>query len=495
MSSTQASEMSQANTQAPKSQPWHLDALLSSLFISGSALILAIEDPVNVVFEPRPLETIAAVIFGVALLAWANLRRNVWLLFAGAGVLLLTIGLGISTQPTQLNATLSSVWPVRIAMILLVASAWAFLLQLPGWARRGLLGFVAPTIPILLLLGGPSAIAGMFGGPIPPSASKHFSPYWLALNSQGTLYASDLDGGLIWVFDSSGNSQGTLRPGLAPAVGTPGPGIIPGGFETELKLPGFANATPTVVRSGNGTLPRSAIPNFDFCGIATDPQDNLYMIDFFDPEGYKLLRFDHAGNITARWKTPTDYQPTNDCIEADAAHIYLNSINNRMYVLDHNGNTLKQIPLPFQAFGISTTNLPDGKSSKTMMAVSGNVLGQIDLEAGTVVTSTLTAHNGALQVPLLSTQGNEVLLADHQQLQVVRVDASNGKVLGTIGERGSWPGQFGEVGGLAKDRSGRIYVADSRNRVIQIFGSGGKLAAVWWGQSLSEETEFENEER
>lgn len=469
-------------------QAWHIEPVMSSLFVAGAAIIMAVQNPINLAYQPRLIETLALVAAGVALLVWAILRHSHLLLLVGGGVLLFATAMGIATQPTQLNATVAAVWPLRVGLVLLITAAWVFLLQPPQWARRATLAFLLPTLAILLLLGGTATASSIFGTTARPRPSIHAIPYWLTIDTKGTLYASDLDGGVVWIFNSLGWPRGLLRPGLSPALPTPGPGTMPSGYESELGQTGMGlMITPTVAITSGGPPVRNALPHFDFCGMATDPQDNLYLIDFFDPAGYTILRFNREGNITARWQTPKDYQPTNDCLEADADHIYLNSVHGRVYVLNHQGEMLRQIPLPSQAFGISAPKRPSPGGPRLMATTHGR-LWNIDVDTGAVITTTLTGEMSQMQIPFLLTSNNEALLTNHQEAKVVRLNASTGEVLGTIGGRGIWPGQFGEVGGLAEDYQGRIYVSDTGNRVIQRFDRDWKLNAVWWVDMLPGQT-------
>lgn len=64
---------------------------------------------------------------------------------------------------------------------------------------------------------------------------------------------------------------------------------------------------------------------------------------------------------------------------------------------------------------------------------------------------------------------------------VVRVRAAEGfrlKPLELIGERGSQPGQFQSPMGLAVDREGNLYVADSYNHRVQKFSRDGEVSVL-----------------
>jgi hypothetical protein len=84
------------------------------------------------------------------------------------------------------------------------------------------------------------------------------------------------------------------------------------------------------------------------------------------------------------------------------------------------------------------------------------------------------------QVPMLLTSKGEVLLTNRQSLQVGRFNPDTGELLGTWGGSGSMPGLFGDIGSLAEDSQGRIYVSDPVNGVIHRVETNGTVTAVLW---------------
>lgn len=476
-----------------------LDFLLSSVFLVAASFILAFENPVNVEFQPRLVETLGVCLAGTALLVWANLRRSLLALLLAAAILLVTVGAGTMSQPAQVNLPVVAIWPMRIAIVVLVGFAWAFLLQPPPWFRRGLIAFALPTAAFLLFFIVPPAWSQAFKLNNYRPINNKFAPYWLAINGHGGLYVTDLDGVYVWAFDSSGTPQGTLNAAKAPPVPTPGPGIIPSGLQTELTGGTFqlGRGTPTPIFPGTGTIPRGAIPNFDFCGMATDPSGNLYLIDLFDPTGYKLLRFDEEGNITARWEAPAKFQPTNGCIAADSQYIYLSSVegskDGTVHILDHAGKEVRQVGLPFLPLAISANDkVPGSKAGEKVVVVIGpGMLQRLDVNADSATLTPLKAAPNELQVPILLLSNGEVLLSDHQNLKAARFDPVNGTITGILGKPGTMPGELGDVGGLAEDAKGNIFMSDPVHRVIQKFSPDGRVSAVWWAQTLNGEVEQE----
>jgi hypothetical protein len=490
MSVVEASANLQAGDAPPKpSEADEHDLWLPSLYVSAAATILAFITPVHIQFQPRLVESVVAAGLVVLIVLIATLRRNMPLLFAGVGALFLIAGAGVVTQPSVLTVPVVAIWPLRMSLVLLIALPWAFLMRPPQLLRRALVAIVVPSFLAILLWGGPATGAILLGWRV-PLPQRSFSPFWIAAGGGGTVYATDARGGLVWVFDESGNPKGTIRPSNAPAVLTPGPGIIPVGIEEEINLSGMGLVPTPTPRSAIGTLgfPPSY---FEFCGIAADLMDNLYAVDIVDPGGYKLLRFDHDGMITARWTVPEGYEPSNNCLAADRDHVYLSDRTGKIYVLDYNGREQKTLDLRTMPLAISA--IGDDK----LTVITPNLLTHFTVSSGAVITVSLPAPQDKLQTPMLVRRNGETLVTNHETREIVRINGTTGKVLGIIGGPGFLPGQFGDIGGLAEDGQGRLYVTDYQHRVIQRFTPDDRIDAVWWATLTTgepgetEEGEFE----
>jgi DNA-binding beta-propeller fold protein YncE len=470
MSLNRIADIPQAPTSIQEESDEQSDFIVPSLFISAAAVILGFIDPIYLHFGQQTALTVGITVLGLALLWPGAILRRGAIMYAGVAVLLGAIAFEAITQPTQLSVPLVAVWPLRILLVLLVAFAWAFLMRPPRWLSRALIACAVPTILVLVVWGGPATGATLFGWNfyIPVT---NFTPYWLAIDSHDTLYATDASGDLIWVFDSTGAPQGTIRASRAPAVGTPGPGILPNGLVEEMNLSNASLAPSPTPVGGPAQLV------FDFCGIAVDPQDNLYTVDTIDKTGPKILRFDKDGMITQRIAIPAGYGPTKGCIAVDANHIYLASRYGKVYVMDHSGKVEQEVDLAYQPLGIAV-------SGKGELLITGpNILNKVEIGTGQVLTTTLPAPEGQLQIPyqaIAVEKSGDVLVSDWGSNTVVRVDPSTDKVVTTIGSQGFWPGQFKAMGGVAVDQEGRIYVSDWQHRVIERFTPDGKIDSVLW---------------
>lgn len=488
MSSASARELPRERAAQPVARTHQIDPLLSSLFLGAASLILALQNPIYLEFRPRPVETLVLCSLGIVLLVTANIVRSIPLLVAGSVTSLLVVAAGTMSQPVSLIVPLFSVWPLRLGVILLVTAAWALLLQPPTWARRALLSFFVPTGLLLLYWILPPILYPALGFRLQPVVNNKFPPYWLAVDRHGNTYATDLNGKLVWVFDSAGQARGTLQPIKAPPVATPGPGVSPLGFGNEEASVGsnLVRGNPTAVIRDPAQVPRAAIGSFDFCGIAVDERDNLYLADLFDPTGYKLLRFDLNGNITARWPLPLEQLPTNDCLAVDSEFIYISVLERGqlglILVLDHDGNLLHEIELPYLPLSLSAQDSsPLGKTNgKTILVMGQSSVHRIDVRKDGFNTRKLFDTSPAYQVPILLTSSGEVLLTNRQEMTIGRFDPNTGELLGTWGRPGIMPGTFGDVGSIVEDRQGRIYISDPINRVIHRAEPDGTVTAVMW---------------
>ena len=471
MSLSQTVEVPRAPSSLQEENAEKSDLIVPSLFISAAAIILGFIDPIYLRFSQQTALTVGLTVLGLALVWVGTLLRRRIALYAGVMVLLGAITVEAMTQPTQLSVPLVAVWPLRILLVLLVAFAWAFLMRPPRWLSRALVAAAVPIVIVLAVWGGPATGTALFGWNVYVPVTN-FTPYWLAIDSHDTLYATDASGDLIWVFDSTGAPQGTIRVSRAPAVGTPGPGILPNGLVEEMNLANVSLAGPTPTPIGG-----PALLVLDFCGIALDPEDNLYTVDTIDKTGPKIVRFDKDGMVNQRIPVPAGYGPTKGCLAVDADHIYLASRYGKVYVMDHSGKIEQEVDLAYQPLGIAVSNKGE------LMITGPNILNKVEVGTGQVLTTTLPAPQGQLQIPYqaitVEKDGN-VLVSDWGSNAVQRVDPKTNQILTTIGGQGYWPGQFKAMGGIALDQEGRIYVSDWQHRVIERFTPDGKINSVWW---------------
>ena len=141
-------------------------ALLASVFLFAASGLLT-DTPMQLGFEPQREVTVALLIVAGALFGLGDFRPHRLLLAAGVLALLALNVACLTTQPIQFGTSLAAAWAVRVALVSLIAIAWALLMDPPAWLRRGLVAAAVPTALLLVVVGGPSVIAQVTGGTPP----------------------------------------------------------------------------------------------------------------------------------------------------------------------------------------------------------------------------------------------------------------------------------------------------------------------------------------
>lgn len=393
---------------------------------------------------------------------------------AGEFILWAMIAWCVFSQEAPVPASVVREWSVRALPLAVLLAIWLWLRLPRDWQRRALLGVTLPTIVAL----------GFAALPAAPH-EDHFSPYYLALDSSGTLYASDAHAAVIRVFAPGGALVAKLRPGLASRQGPPGPGFsLPGPYNDPDGL-GVARATPG--KSGI-TVPLQPWPvgadDFWFCGMAVGPRNRLFVPDWMRG---RLLRFAPDGHLEVSLPLPAGYQPSLGCVTATASALYLADTRGTVLQIDPaTGHTLATSSLGEPILG-GISAAPSG----AVYALARARVYQLDASAWLASTGrgratplqwSLPAPSGALSEPyqaILATGDGRVLVANLAS-RCADIYSATGKALGTLGGPGSMPGQFGQVGGLASDATGALYVADSDSRAVQRFTAQGHINALYW---------------
>jgi sugar lactone lactonase YvrE len=107
-----------------------------------------------------------------------------------------------------------------------------------------------------------------------------------------------------------------------------------------------------------------------------------------------------------------------------------------------------------------------------MLDPAGNVMARADFLPGT--QDRLSRGDGMIVLA----PGRIIAIGAHQ-LHEVELLPSGCRVIRTIGERGSRPGQIEDAEGIALDENGRIWITDEDNLRIQIFAPDGTFDRAW----------------
>ena len=107
-----------------------------------------------------------------------------------------------------------------------------------------------------------------------------------------------------------------------------------------------------------------------------------------------------------------------------------------------------------------------------MLDPAGNVMGRADYLPGT--QDRISRGDGMVVLA----PGRVIAIGTHQ-LHEVEFLRDGFRVVRTIAERGSAPGQIEDAEGIARDEDGRIWITDEDNLRIQIFSPDGTFDSAW----------------
>lgn len=435
------------------------------LVVALAAGVLCLLLPPLYAFEPRPFIGIILVLFGATAALWRGRRPVVRLVsrLLGAALLWGTVLWCALSQIIAFSDPPSIVQARRALPIVLFAAVWAYFWLPRAWQQRTLLAVVMPCV---LALG--------FTGWVNTPHTANFQPYYLAVDTHQTLYATDRDTSVIRVFGPDGSLRAKLWPGLANYQGPPGPGFSPPGpFSDPDHL-----SLPAVKRSAKTTTFWTPLrDSFQFCGLATDALDRLYVPDVLHG---RVLRFGSDGYLQARWPLPIAFQPSSGCIAAYGRDtVYMADSRGVVFTFTPDGRLLarRQFPEPIGEMTVS----PDGAR---VYALASTRIYSLEVSSGALSSWSLTTTSGSIVV----LPSGRVIVGDHLSM-LLDVYCPDGTVCAHIGTTGDLPGQFSQLAGLATDSGGRIYVADFEHRVIQCFTPAGRITALYWSVEDDEQHE------
>lgn len=181
-------------------------------------------------------------------------------------------------------------------------------------------------------------------------------------------------------------------------------------------------------------------------GVTTDPFGNVFVADTgnhrvvqFDEQGRKVFVYGGYGWREGEFSGPSD---------VSAAEGF------RLFVVDEGNDRI-------QEFDIGDTS-PEGV---VFPFAAGMGLGGEEL-----------VRPSRIQ---LDTEGR--IYVTDGLCHCVWIFTPTGELFGRLGELGDAPTRFRNPGGVAVGPKGRVYVADTGNRRIQVFDSIGNFLAVWGG--------------
>ena len=236
---------------------------------------------------------------------------------------------------------------------------------------------------------------------------------------------------------------------------------------------GKSGAAPALGGAGNGQFnkPRA---------IAIGPNDVLYVADTYnnriqvlDNNGNFIRTFGQMGSDPGQFLNPSGI-----VVDSSTGNIYVADTGNaRIQIFNSNGQFLSQFKtgiIPMEPY-FSYID----KSGHLLVSDGANhVINRFDTSTGSFLSQfgALGTAPGTFHGPRGIAQDNagNIWIADNYNNRVQKFDP-NGKFLLTFGTRGTGPGQFNQPRGLVIDSSGNVLVSDTQNNRIQKFDPNGKF--------------------
>jgi sugar lactone lactonase YvrE len=234
-------------------------------------------------------------------------------------------------------------------------------------------------------------------------------------------------------------------------------------------------------RIDGGPRRRLRLPN----GIAVDAADNIYIADserglvlVYAPDG-KFLRY-----IGKRGDESLFHYPTAIAIDRTSGRLFLlDTPRHVLFVLDLEGNILKRVgrPRPNAIGRVMGESIPMDLDYPTEIAIGNNELVVVDsansrihvmdLQCKPVAQFSIRAVPGP---PIMGEVGLGLDLTGNIYVSNttdshIRVYGPDGTLLGSFGRNGMEVGEFNSPAGLCVDGRNRLYISDTNNSRVQVF--------------------------
>jgi tripartite motif-containing protein 71 len=223
--------------------------------------------------------------------------------------------------------------------------------------------------------------------------------------------------------------------------------------------------------------------NFPY-GVAIDPQGRVFVADDLNQ---RIVRFSTPATkyqYKARWGSygtaPGQLAyPRGAATNATGELFVANTGNDRIDVFDASGTLKRSFGTSGRASGQFDAPLGVATDASGVRAVTDSVNGRVQLinPDGTIATTWGSPNPGPTILPnpvavAFDGAGNGFVL-DSRRSRIVVFDRATATTSRTIGSEGSGPGQLNAPQALAIDRSGTIVVADTGNGRVARFGADG----------------------
>jgi DNA-binding beta-propeller fold protein YncE len=257
---------------------------------------------------------------------------------------------------------------------------------------------------------------------------KLVGPYGVVTDSTHRIIVTDPDAGLVHVFDFERSRYSVL-----------------GGRGSRLRSP---------------------------TGVAVDREDNIYVTD---PSVVAVLVYDSKGKFQRYLGKKGDESyfqaPMGIAIDAASGHVYVcDSRRHMVLMLDEKGHILGHFGKRWGGKGPGDFKYPK------RIVIAGDEIFVLDSGNSRLQILDLGGHyRREIKFPELSADAGLALddrkniYVSDLQINAINVFNYDGQFLYRFGRSGTKPGEFDEPSGLWVEPGNRLYVADTKNKRVQLF--------------------------
>lgn len=192
------------------------------------------------------------------------------------------------------------------------------------------------------------------------------------------------------------------------------------------------------------------------------------------------LDVDRSGNVWVFERcgaNACDESPLPPVIQFDPTGKFVRSFGAGLFVFPHGIHVDREGNV-----WVADASNPKGKEGKGHVVVKFNREGKVLLTLGKPGVAGDSTETFNRPSAVITAPNGDIFVSDghggDSNARIMKF-AKDGKFIKTWGAKGSGPGEFGELHGIALDSSGRVFVADRGNNRIQIFDADGKYIAEW----------------
>ena len=238
----------------------------------------------------------------------------------------------------------------------------------------------------------------------------------------------------------------------------------------QVKVPAVSHAgsVPVTVTNPNGAV--GTAPN-QFVYVASSYLDNKYLKQF-GSTGTGNGQFDWLEGVTT---------------DSDGNVYVTDNGNSRVQVFDKNGNYLRQFGSAGAGDGQFDypTAIKIGPDDNVYVLDTNNYRVEVFSKSGIYLRQIDVSEAGYSEGMALNSKG-DMYITDCGTHSSVKVYASNGSYLRSLGDDGAGNGQFDCSYAVAIDKNDSVYIADARNYRIQVFDKHDNFIRKFGSQGIGQ---------